>query len=345
MANVRTPQLSFAQSYKLMTVARTKLSRAANTSDHDLRVLVSHANFLDALMIHLEHKDAPVASARRRTLARDREEEYRYFSHSDDEDSYSDDDSDSDSDCSSDDEDEDEEEYLVVTSNGRTLSPIPERSRETSDREDDDDDDDDADSMEPLHELRSQLYASGSESRRSVTFLPSLVDERTPRDSRHVQFSVHEIHREVVKSDNLGDRQAGYFADDDDDGQYAADEDDDMTFYEAANKHKHGSTENDPDDDMPLLTRLKPSVASRHVLLADNQPDQELAVPQLTDTTSTSDDDDDLDDIIPIRDNSSSRSNGSVSRGVPTSNPVSGHSIKEMTMFPGLRTQMSWVAY
>ncbi|KAK9240659.1 hypothetical protein V1525DRAFT_178402 [Lipomyces kononenkoae] len=340
MANVRGPQLSFAQSYKLMTVARAKLTRAAHDNDHDLRVLVSHANFLDALMVHLERKDVPVSSPRR-TLVRDREEEYKYFYPDSDSDTESDGDSDSESECSSEDDDEEEEEYLIVTSHGRTLSPIPERSRENSEQEDGEDEDEDEDedvSMEPLHDLRSELYANGSEKKRSVTFLPSLV-ERTPRDSRRVQFSVHEIRGEP-RSIDLSERQAGYFADndDDDDDQQYVDEDDDMTFYEAANEHKYESTEIEPDDDMPPLMRVNSHGDNRHAVLADDQLelDQEPALPQLTDTTSASDDDDDIDDLIAIR--------GSSISSVPANHPVSGHSIKEVNMFSGARTPMAWVA-
>ncbi|KAK9432433.1 hypothetical protein V1505DRAFT_365568 [Lipomyces doorenjongii] len=317
MATVRVPELSFAESYRLMNTARSKLSRAAHTGDHDLRVLVSHANLLDTLMTHLDRKDVPIASPRRTVV----------YEYSNDSDSDSDSDNDSDSDCSSD--DEDNEEYLLVPSHGRTLSPVPERSHENSDEEDDDD------NMEPLHDLRSQLYASSPENKRSVTFSPSLI-ERTPRDSRHVQFSVHEIRRER-KPDRITEPQADYLADNDDDDD--ADEDDDTTFYEVANMHKYESTEHEPDDDMPPLTRVKSHVENPHALPDDEQLDQEPPLPQLTDTTTASDDDD-LDEIVAFspRDHDSIRANS----------PVSGHSIKEVDMFAGTpeaaHYAMSWVA-
>ncbi|KAK9389957.1 hypothetical protein V1515DRAFT_592405 [Lipomyces mesembrius] len=313
MAAIRVPELSFAESYRLMNAARSKLSRAAHTGDHDLRVIVSHANFLDALMTHLDRKDVPITSPRRTVV-------YEYSNDSDS-------DSDSDSDCSSD--DEDNEEYLLVPSHGRTLSPVPERSHENSDEEDDDD------IMEPLHDLRSQLSASSPENKLSVTFSPGWI-ERTPRDSRHVQFSVHEMHRER-KSNHIGEPQADYLADNDDDDY--ADEDDNMTFYEVANMHKYESTENEPDDDMPPLTRVKSHVENPHALPEGEQLDQEPPLPQLTDTTAASDDDD-LDEIIAFspRDHHAVRANS----------PVSGHSIKEMKMFEGTpetaHYAMSWVA-
>ncbi|KAK9332962.1 hypothetical protein V1520DRAFT_333975 [Lipomyces starkeyi] len=331
MATIRIPELSFAESYRLMNTARSKLSRAAHTGDHDLRVLVSHANFLDALMAHLDRKDVRV-TAPRRTVVYDVTEAPEY---SNDSDSDGDSDSDSDSDCSSD--DEDSEEYLLVPSHGRTLSPVPERSHENSDEEDDDD------VMEPLHDLRSQLYASSPENKRPVTFSPGLV-ERTPRDSRHVQFSVHEIHRER-KSNHIAERQAYYFADNDDDDDADeddddyADEDEDMTFYEVANMHKYESTENEPDDDMPPLIRVKSHLENPHALPDDQQLDQEPPLPQLTDTTTASDDDD-LDEIIALspRDHLAVRANS----------PASGHSIKEVNMFAGTpeaaHYAMSWVA-
>ncbi|KAK9377981.1 uncharacterized protein V1513DRAFT_19002 [Lipomyces chichibuensis] len=334
MATIRVPELSFAESYRLMKIARSKLSRAVNTGDHDLRVLVSHANLLDALMAHLDRKDVPVTSSRR-TGVYDVQEASEY---SNDSDSDSDGDSDCDSDCDCDcdcdsdcdSDDEDNEEYLLVPSHGRTLSPIPERSHENSDAEDDDD------ILEPLHELRSQLYASSSENKRSVTFSPDLV-ERTPRDSRQVQFSVREIHRERKSNNPIAERHVDYFADNDDDDY--TDEDDDLTFYEVANMHKYESTENESDNDMPPLIRVKSHVENPHALPEDEQLDEEPPLPQLTDTTTASDDDD-LDGIIAL----SPRDH----HAVPANSPVSGHSIKEVDMFTGTpeaaHYAMSWVA-
>ncbi|KAJ5112337.1 hypothetical protein N7532_000382 [Penicillium argentinense] len=46
-------KMSITQTYYLAHTARKKLSVAASKADHDLRLLVGHANFLDSLMLDL----------------------------------------------------------------------------------------------------------------------------------------------------------------------------------------------------------------------------------------------------------------------------------------------------
>jgi len=45
--------MSLTQTYYIAASARTKLGREASRPDHDLRLLVGHANLLDALMVEL----------------------------------------------------------------------------------------------------------------------------------------------------------------------------------------------------------------------------------------------------------------------------------------------------
>jgi hypothetical protein len=45
--------MSLTQTYYVASTARSKLGREANKSDHNLRLLVGHANLLDSLMIEL----------------------------------------------------------------------------------------------------------------------------------------------------------------------------------------------------------------------------------------------------------------------------------------------------
>ncbi|KAJ5105503.1 hypothetical protein NUU61_002850 [Penicillium alfredii] len=46
-------KMSITQTYYLAHTARKKLTREASRADHDLRLLVGHANFLDSLMLDL----------------------------------------------------------------------------------------------------------------------------------------------------------------------------------------------------------------------------------------------------------------------------------------------------
>jgi len=56
---LRKQSLNLAQTAYLAHTTRRKLSTAASRADHDLRVLVGHANFLDSLLLELAeaHKD------------------------------------------------------------------------------------------------------------------------------------------------------------------------------------------------------------------------------------------------------------------------------------------------
>lgn len=45
--------MSLTQTYYVASTARTKLGREAGRADHDLRLLVGHANLLDSLMVEL----------------------------------------------------------------------------------------------------------------------------------------------------------------------------------------------------------------------------------------------------------------------------------------------------
>lgn len=49
--------MSVTETYRLVHSARGKLTREAQRSEHDLRLLVGHANLLDSLMIELEHAE------------------------------------------------------------------------------------------------------------------------------------------------------------------------------------------------------------------------------------------------------------------------------------------------
>lgn len=50
-------KMSLTQTYYIASTARTKLGREASRSDHDLRLLVGHANLLDVLMVELQEAE------------------------------------------------------------------------------------------------------------------------------------------------------------------------------------------------------------------------------------------------------------------------------------------------
>lgn len=54
---VQKKKMSITQTYYLAHTARSKLSKEAARADHDLRVLVGHANLLDSLMLDLSNAE------------------------------------------------------------------------------------------------------------------------------------------------------------------------------------------------------------------------------------------------------------------------------------------------
>lgn len=72
--------MSITQTYFLAHSARGKLSREAARADHDLRLLVGHANMLDSLMIDLANAEQEQERWFNKSLtgAREEEEEIRH---------------------------------------------------------------------------------------------------------------------------------------------------------------------------------------------------------------------------------------------------------------------------
>ena len=115
--------MSITQTYFLAHKARAKLSREAGQPDHNLRLLVGHANLLDSLMLDLaeaEREQESWFNQSVRGAAPKTEERHIQWADSiptrNDADWEADDssDSDSDSDLSEDDEDEDEDEDVEM---------------------------------------------------------------------------------------------------------------------------------------------------------------------------------------------------------------------------------------
>ena len=67
--------MSITQTYFLAHSARGKLSREAARADHDLRLLVGHANMLDSLMIDLANAEQEQERWFNKSLSGAREEE------------------------------------------------------------------------------------------------------------------------------------------------------------------------------------------------------------------------------------------------------------------------------
>ncbi|KAA8902489.1 hypothetical protein FN846DRAFT_955578 [Sphaerosporella brunnea] len=103
-------KMSVTETFYLAHKARGKLSSEASRSDHNLRLLVGHANLLDTLMIHLAEAEAEQERWYQDTVrGHERESEEEYGSLAADYDSESE--SDEDEDYEEEEEEEEEEDY------------------------------------------------------------------------------------------------------------------------------------------------------------------------------------------------------------------------------------------
>lgn len=154
--SLKKKTMSITQTYYLAHKARAKLSREASRSDHNLRLLVGHANLLDCLMLELADAEREQESwfnqSVRGAAAKQEQEDIEYEDTiievpDEDWDSDSDSSSDDESDCESHDEDEDDVEMADIVSFRRV--PVPDaplsRIEEYDDNMDEDDDEDYAD--------------------------------------------------------------------------------------------------------------------------------------------------------------------------------------------------------
>ncbi|OKL61721.1 hypothetical protein UA08_02447 [Talaromyces atroroseus] len=122
-------KMSITQTYYLAHTARSKLSKEAARADHDLRLLVGHANLLDSLMLDLANAEKEQEqwfnNTVRNATKKAQPSHIRWADTIEEEsmEDYSDDDSDvSDDDYS--DYDEDEEEFEDLTFQAITASPV-----------------------------------------------------------------------------------------------------------------------------------------------------------------------------------------------------------------------------
>ncbi|KAF1959589.1 hypothetical protein CC80DRAFT_489711 [Byssothecium circinans] len=142
-------KMSLTQTYYIASSARSKLGREASRADHNLRLLVGHANLLDSLMIELQDAERQQEAWFHNTVAKaSKAEEYRHVQWEDrieeeDDDSSSESDSDSESDYY----DEDGDFDMVAIPRRLVQAPVQittteiDMNKDEEDQEYDDEDD------------------------------------------------------------------------------------------------------------------------------------------------------------------------------------------------------------
>ena len=140
-------KMSLTQTYYIAASARSKLGREANRADHDLRLLVGHANLLDSLMVELadaERKQEEWFHSNVRNASRTEESRHVQWADSlvEDQRDHDDDDTDSDSgsDCSSESDLYDEDGDYDMVALPRRIMSAPVQITTTQVDEDYDDD-------------------------------------------------------------------------------------------------------------------------------------------------------------------------------------------------------------
>lgn len=140
-------KMSITQTYYLAHTARGKLSKEADRADHDLRLLVGHANLLDSLMLDLanaekeqEHWFNQTVRSAAKSTRKDRHVQWADAVIEDEEEDFSDSDSssDSDSDYFEEEEEEEEEDESHLRRASAPITVITEHEVSDEDEEDTD---------------------------------------------------------------------------------------------------------------------------------------------------------------------------------------------------------------
>jgi hypothetical protein len=164
-------KMSLTQTYYIAASARSKLGKEACRADHDLRLLVGHANLLDSLMIELQDAERQQEAWFNQTMAKaSKAEEPRHIQWADSiaEEDDEEEDSDSESEC--------DEDFDMV--------PLPRRIAQApvqiSTMEIDEDDEDFYDDMEDDSDLALTRVSSQSQSPPELTYEEDSDDESPP---------------------------------------------------------------------------------------------------------------------------------------------------------------------
>ena len=175
-------KMSLTQTYYIAASARSKLGKEACRADHDLRLLVGHANLLDSLMIELQDAERQQEQWFNQTMAKaSKTEEPRHIQWADSIAEELDDDEDDDdaSSVSDSDSDNDDDFDMIPMPRRIAQSPVQISTMEV-DEDDSEDEDDFYDDMEDDSELALTRVPSQSQSPPELTFEDESDDESPP---------------------------------------------------------------------------------------------------------------------------------------------------------------------
>ena len=168
--------MSLTQTYYIAASARSKLGKEACRADHDLRLLVGHANLLDSLMIELQDAERQQEQWFNQTMAKaSKADESRHIQWAD---SIVEELDDDDDDVSESDSDNDDDFDMIPMPRRIAQAPVQISTMEVD--QDDSDDEDFYDDMEDDSELALTRVPSQSQSPPELTFEDESDDESPP---------------------------------------------------------------------------------------------------------------------------------------------------------------------
>ncbi|KAF2852332.1 hypothetical protein T440DRAFT_467029 [Plenodomus tracheiphilus IPT5] len=198
-------KMSLTQTYYIAASARSKLGKEASRADHDLRLLVGHANLLDSLMIELQDAERQQEQWFNQTMAKASKAEDRHIQWADsiaeeDEDDYSDSDSES----------ENEDDFDMITIPRR----IAQAPVQITTMEIEEDDEDFYDDMEDDTDLALTRVPSQSQSPPELVFEEESDDESPPTSPPTSTFNLSDKEALLTTSFYEPKSQSGYLAND-----------------------------------------------------------------------------------------------------------------------------------
>lgn len=175
-------KMSLTQTYYIAASARSKLGKEASRADHDLRLLVGHANLLDSLMIELQDAERQQEAWFNQTMAKaSKAEEPRHIQ-------WADSIAEEDDEDYSDSESENEDDFDMI--------PLPRHIAQSpvqiSTMELDDDEEDFYDDMEDDSELALTRVPSQSQSPPELVYEEDSDDEPSPVSPPQSTFNISE---------------------------------------------------------------------------------------------------------------------------------------------------------
>ncbi|KAJ4382144.1 hypothetical protein N0V86_002473 [Didymella sp. IMI 355093] len=201
-------KMSLTQTYYIAASARSKLGKEACRADHDLRLLVGHANLLDSLMIELQDAERQQEAWFNQTMAKaSKTEEPRHIQWADsiaEEEEESDSDSDSESEC--------EDDFDMI--------PVPRRIAQapiqitTMEVDEDEDEDEYYDDMEDDVELTLTRVPSQIQSPPELVYEEDSEDDSPPTSPPTASLEFSDKEAMLTTTFYAGKTQSKYLDDD-----------------------------------------------------------------------------------------------------------------------------------